>query len=207
MRRVATLFLLALFLSSALQARADEERPGAPAAGLYVTGQLLVAAPSMPDPRFAETVIYMVDHDGDGAFGVIVNRPVGRGPLDKFLKGFGIEAKNAKGDVRLLYGGPVEYPSRLFVIHTSDWRGESTLYVNGPVALSMRPDVLEAIADGTGPRDSMIILGYAGWGPNQLEQEMARSDWVTAPLDMEIVFDDDITSKWERATEAAGILL
>ena len=207
MRRIVTLFLLVLSLSSAPHVRADEEHSRTPASSPYIAGQFLVAAPGMPDPRFAETVIYMVDHDRDGAFGVIVNRPVGRGPLDKFLKGFGIEAKNSEGVVRLLYGGPVEYPNRLFVIHTSDWWGESTIHVNGPVALSVQPDVLKAVADGTGPRDSMVVLGYAGWGPNQLELEMARNDWVTAPLDMEIVFDEDIASKWERATEAAGIPL
>lgn len=174
--------------------------------GYGTGGQLLVASPKMPDPRFAGTVIYMVDHNAEGALGLIINRPVGAGPLDKFLEGFGLEPPGGNEEILLHYGGPVE-PDRLFVLHSSDWQSPRTLSIRGPLAVTAHPDVLAAMADGKGPRHSLAILGYAGWGPQQLEREIARDDWTTAPIDLELIFDDDAETKWERASAGAGITL
>lgn len=206
-----------VFLRSVLAMLATAGVLLAPASGLseaspragalpHVGGRLLVAAPSMPDPRFAGTVIYMVDHDARGALGLIINRPLGIGPLDKLIKGFGIDPGEAKGDVVLHYGGPVDSDG-LFVLHSKDWRGAATMAAAGPVAMTADTEVFRAIARGGGPKRRLVIVGYAGWGPGQLEREMARDDWMTAPADADFVFDDDVADKWERALALAGITL
>jgi putative transcriptional regulator len=160
----------------------------------------------MPDPRFAQTVIYIVSHNAQGAFGLVINRPIGAGPMREFLMGFGLEGSGNAGDVLLHYGGPVE-PARLFVLHSSDWTSPTTMTVHGGIAVTAHPEVLEAIAEGRGPRHSLVILGYAGWGSQQLDQELAREDWITAPADPALVFDEDAESKWERASEIGGLAL
>ncbi len=189
-----------------LAAACGPAAPGAASERQYLTGQLLVAAPTMGDPRFAETVIYMISHDAEGAMGLVVNRALGTGPLALLLKTLGVEPKDAAGSVRLLYGGPVE-PGRGFVLHSADFSGSSTRIVGGSVAVSFGTDVLEAIAAGAGPERSLIILGYAGWGPGQLEGELARESWLTAPADEALIFADDLDDVWQRAIANAGLSL
>ena len=135
----------------------------APARGGSAEGQLLIAAPHMPDPRFAQTVIYMVTHNAQGAFGLVINRPIGAGPMREFLLGLGLKGGRDSGEVLLHYGGPVE-PGRLFVLHTSDWKTVEPMAVHGEIAVTSHPDILKAIAEGRGPRHSLVILGYTGWG-------------------------------------------
>lgn len=204
-RSVRALFLFTLLaLTAAIGAAADSNPP---LGQIHFTrGQLLIAAPHMPDPRFAQSVIYMVDHDESGAFGLIVNRPVGSGSLDSFLKGFGIATDEAGGDIVLHYGGPVE-PERIFVLHSAEWQSVANTEVRGPVAVTAGVDVFEAIAENAGPEKSLIIFGYAGWGPRQLEGEMARDDWITAPADFSLIFDENADSKWERAFAVGGVPL
>lgn len=185
---------------------ADDAPPSGAAPPLSLRGQLLVAATSMSDPRFAHAVIYMVKHDAGGAFGLMVNRPLGAGPLDKLLRGFGLPPGDASGEVTLRLGGPVE-PDSLYVLHSSDWRGQSTFGVAGGLAVTATPEVLRAIAAGTGPRRYLLIVGYAGWGPGQLESEMAREDWLSAPADADVIFDADDAGKWDRVSAGAGITL
>ena len=196
---------LSLALSGPIGAAKDTGDP-APESSGFTQGQLVIAAPGMPDPRFAETVIYMVEHNARGAFGLIVNRPIGSGPLREFLMGFGLPAPKRTGDVLLHYGGPVD-PGRMFVLHSSDWKSPHTIDARGPIAATAHPDVLGAIAGGYGPRHSLVVLGYAGWGPQQLEIEMARGDWVTAPADPDLIFDDNAETKWERASKTGGLAL
>ncbi len=172
----------------------------------FLTGQLLVATQKLGDPRFAHTVIYMVDHDTRGAMGLIVNRAIGVGPLDKLLKGFGIEDEDATGTIRLHYGGPVDTDIG-FVLHSTDFEGPGTRVVNKEVAITTKLEVLKAIAKGEGPKRSLFAIGYAGWGPGQLEGEIARDDWVTAPADQDLIFSDDLESTWDRAIKTAGVAL
>ena len=199
----------ALWMASGLtagwagDAGAQSSLPGGQ--GHFTGGQLLVASPKMPDGRFAQTVIYMVDHDASGAFGLIVNRPLGVGPMDEFMNGLGLPPGDG-GAITLHYGGPVD-PGRVFVLHSAEWKGAEPMSRRGPVAVTSNPDVLSALSEGHGPRRSLVIMGYAGWGPRQLEGEMARDDWVTAPLDFDLIFDDDADTKWERASTKAGIAL
>lgn len=204
--RLARAFVVGLsILLLAAAARADAPPPAADNT-TFLAGQLLVATRQIGDPRFARTVIYMVSHDGTGALGLVVNRVYGHGPLAKFLQGFDIDAGDAKGDIRLHFGGPVE-PSAGFVLHTPDYRGPGTRVVNGRMAMTTEMSVLKAIAEGHGPKRSLFALGYAGWGPGQLEGEIARGDWFSAPADEDLVFDDDVETKWDRASGRAGIKL
>ena len=181
-----------------------EESEGAPASSL--AGQFLVATPKMGDPRFKRTVIYMIDHTANGAMGVVVNRAFGSGPLAEFLKGFGIEAEQTGANIRLHYGGPVER-GRGFMLHTSDYVGKGTIRVTKDISMTVQLDVLKAMAAGHGPRRALFALGYSGWGPQQLESELARDDWVAAPADEELIFGDDQDRKWHRAMARAKIKL
>lgn len=189
-------------------ARADEPETGAAkaASATPLVGQLLVASSSIGDPRFAETVIYMISHDADGAMGLVVNRAYGEGPLDALLEAVGVESEGASGRVRLQYGGPVE-PGRGIVLHSADYSGASTRVVADRVAVSFGKDVLEAIAAGVGPQRSAILLGYAGWGPGQLEDELSRDDWLTARSEESLIFSDDLDSVWRNAMDHAGLSL
>lgn len=168
-----------------------------------LAGQFLVASPEMPDPRFAQTVVYLVSHDEHGAMGLIVNRNYGRGPLKSLLQGFGVEKAKAEETVVLHYGGPVEQ-IRGFVLHSADYSGPSTQVVADDVALSTGFDILKALAAGGGPRQRLFLLGYAGWGPSQLEGEIARNDWLTAPAEDRLIFSDEGERIWEEALKRAG---
>lgn len=182
--------------------------PGAAAGetGPYLAGQLLVAATQLGDPRFHKTVIYMVTHNADGALGLVVNRPLGSGPMDKFFEGFGLEAEGVEGSIRIHYGGPVA-PGTAFVLHSPDYSGPGTTQVPGGLSMSTQLNVLKAIAEGKGPKQSLIVFGYAGWGAGQLEGEMARDDWLTAPAEDALIFSDDPEGVWDKAMAKAGIAL
>jgi len=195
---------LALVLAlPALPGCADDKAPGGSPNTLFLTGQLLVATPDTTDPRFAETVIYMITHRPDGASGLIVNKVLGRGPIAEFLKGFNINTGAAEGTIRFHYGGPVE-PQLGFILHTSDYDGPKTRVIDERVSLTTELHVLKAIAEGKGPRHSLLALGYSGWSGGQLEAEIARGDWLSAPADEKLIFDDDLDSKWKRASQKAG---
>ncbi len=168
-----------------------------------LSGQLLVASPEMRDPRFAGTVIFMVRHDSHGAMGLVINRLLGSGSVAELLRVFGLEDDDAKGTIRMHYGGPVE-PQYGFVLHSTDYARDGTILVNKDVAMTSEVEVLRAISRGKGPRRSLFAFGYAGWGPGQLEGELARKAWITVPADKGILFDDDLDSKWQRAMARRG---
>ena len=175
---------------------ADAQAPPVPAATL--SGQLLVALPSLSDPRFTRTVIYMVKHDARGATGLIINRPIGDVPIAVLLKQTGLPETGATGSIKLHVGGPVE-PTRISVLHSDDYKGPETALVAGGIAITSQPDILEAIAAGKGPRRVHFNVGFAGWGPGQLEEEIREGSWITVPSDNAIIFDDAYETKWDRA--------
>ena len=131
-------------------------------ANRFLAGQLLVASSEMKDPRFAESIIYMVKHDDDGALGLVINKPVAKGPFDELLKGFGIDGKGAKGEIVVHYGGPVSRHQG-FVLHSDDMGLDSSTKVKDGVAMTADAKMIQAIAAGKGPRQALLILGYAGW--------------------------------------------
>ncbi len=161
-------------------------------------GQFLVATDELRDPRFIRTVVYMVQHDARGAMGLVVNRPMGDIPLADLLDRLGLEGKGVNGEIRVHYGGPVE-PSRGFVLHTNDYVTQGTEVVKDGIAVTFQPEILRAIGTGTGPRRTLLALGYAGWSPGQLEAELEAGAWVLVPADEALLFDDNYEKKWARA--------
>lgn len=165
-----------------------------------LTGQLLVASPSMGDPRFRETVIVMVRHSRDGAMGLIVNRAAGEQPMAELLQAFGDDATKAEGSVPVYLGGPVQ-KELAFVLHSTDYRRTGTMDFTGEIAVTADRDVIHDIAAKTGPKKFLLVFGYAGWAPGQLEGEIAANAWYTAPIDPALVFDMPRDKVWERAVE------
>ena len=148
-----------------------------------------------------------MQHDREGATGLVINRVLGAGPLDRVLEGLGLAPDaRSKRELRVHYGGPVE-PSRAFVLHSPDYRAEDTVVVSKLAALTVSPDILEDIAAGKGPARSLFALGYAGWAPGQLESELAAGAWFVVEPDEQLVFDQDTATKWQRAFERRGIEL
>jgi len=174
------------------------------ATGGFLPGQLLIAMPTMMDPRFERTVIYMCAHTSDGAMGLVLNRLIGSVTFPDLLEQLGIKPENLKDEIRVHFGGPVE-SGRGFVLHSSEFTLDGTMAVDGAIALTASIDILKAIAKGDGPRQKLLALGYAGWGPGQLEQEIQKNGWLHAPADPQIVFDGDLDSKWQRALGKLGV--
>lgn len=170
-----------------------------------LTGQLLVATPELDDPNFSHTVVYMVQHDASGAVGVVINRVLGAGPLGKLLEGLGVEeGSDSAAEIRVHYGGPVE-PGRGVMLHSPDYSEDDPLVVDDLAAFSFSLKALRDIALGHGPRQSLFALGYAGWAPDQLEEEIARGSWFTIRPDAALLFDDAIDTKWQRALARGGV--
>jgi len=169
----------------------------------YLASQLLIAMPTMQDPRFARTIVYMCAHSSEGAMGLVINRLLNQLTFSELLEQVGIHASHLDQDVRVHFGGPVE-SGRGFVLHSSDFRTDGTLAVDDAIALTASVDILKAIADGRGPRKSLLALGYAGWGPGQLEQEIQANGWLNVQPDEALVFDAELETKWTRAMGKLG---
>ena len=169
-----------------------------PADTASLTGQLLIAAPTIGDPRFAHTVILMVKHDKDGALGITINRPVGEKSIASLLEGPGEDVSGIEGTLRIFAGGPVQ-PDLGFVVHSAEYRREDTISVDEHVAMTANRQILRDIGHHRGPVKTLFALGYAGWGPGQLENELARHDWFTAPEEPKLIFDDNPANLWEDA--------
>ena len=170
----------------------------------YVTGQLLIAMPTMLDPRFKQTVIYICTHTSEGAMGLVINRLFETVYFNDLLSQLDIQPSLGINDIRVHYGGPME-SSRGFVLHTSDFVHESTMSMHDGVFLTVSVDVLKAMANGNGPKSSLLALGYAGWGPGQLDSELQTHSWLNMQADPVLVFDPNIETKWERSITKMGI--
>jgi putative transcriptional regulator len=180
------------FLRAALPTPDELPAPGS------LAGQLLIASPRMGDPRFDQTVILLVRHSHEGAVGLVLNRPLGERPLAGVLEMLGEKEDSVSGSVRVFAGGPVQ-PQIGFVIHSPDYRRAETVDIDGRVAVTSTPEILRDIGREKGPQKSLVLFGYAGWGPGQLENELAGGVWFTAPEEPALVFDEDRQKLWERA--------
>ena len=169
-----------------------------------LAGQLLVAMPQMGDARFERTVIYLCAHGKDGALGLVVNRPFRKITFPDLLGQLDIAHGPETPGIRVLAGGPVE-ESRGFVLHSDDYVRQDTLKVEGGYALTATVEILKALARGEGPQRSILALGYSGWGPGQLEREIAANGWLNVPAEEAIVFDRELDTKWERALARLGL--
>ena len=165
---------------------------------------MLIAMPAMADPRFSRSVIYMCAHSEQGAMGLVVNRPLERPSFPDLLQQLQVAPLPPARSLALCAGGPVDN-GRGFVLHTTDWTSDSTLRVNDDLALTASLDILQAIAGGGGPRQGVLALGHAGWGPGQLDQEMQQNAWLSAPADMALLFDTAHDTKWRRAMASLRI--
>lgn len=168
-------------------------------------GQILIAMPGMGDPRFNQSVILVCAHSDDGAMGLIINKPVPELSFDRLIDQLAIAKGEAGREIRVHQGGPVER-SRGFVLHSRDWQaGRATMQIAGRYGMTATLDILEALAKGDGPRSALLALGYSGWGPGQLEAEIARNDWLTAEVSADLVFSPDDNGKWSGALREMGI--
>ncbi|MBP2227421.1 putative transcriptional regulator [Azospirillum agricola] len=169
-----------------------------------LTGQLLIAMPGMEDPRFQRTVIYMCAHSEEGAMGLVINRLFGSITFEDLLEQLDMEVSQPVNNLPVHYGGPVE-SGRGFVLHSTDYVRDGTLVVNDDVALTATIDILRAISEDRGPRRNLLLLGYAGWGPGQLDAEFQANGWLNVPCDEELLFDTDLEAKWERSIAKLGV--
>lgn len=178
----------------------------------YLDGQMLIAMPSIGDPRFERSVIYLCAHSENGAMGIIVNK---KSPMISFadlLDRLEVIPEEDRislppdiRDLQVQFGGPVE-PARGFVLHTSDYfSNDTTLPIDERVALTATLDILRAIAGGEGPRRVLLALGYAGWGPGQLESEIHHNGWLHCTADEDLLFDSDLDAKYTAALAKIGV--
>lgn len=172
---------------------------------MQLTGKLLVAMPGMQDPRFDHAVILLCAHGPEGAMGLILNKPLQELQFAELLDHLEIASGGATPVVPCLYGGPVER-GRGFVLHAAGTaRHEGRIDVGGRFAVTTTRDILVDLAEGKGPQEAMLALGYSGWGAGQLEAEIARNDWLTVDADAALVFSGAAQAMWPRALAVLGI--
>lgn len=170
----------------------------------YLAGQLLIAMPQLRDPRFSRTVVYLCAHTAEGAMGLVVNRSFDGLTFPQLLEQLEIPSTPSCEEIRIHFGGPVE-GGRGFVLHSTDYMHETSMRVDGTVALTATVDVLKAISTGQGPKSSLLALGYAGWGAGQLDAEIRDNSWLNVPADPDLLFSGDLEHKWEQAIHKLGI--
>lgn len=169
-----------------------------------LTNQLLIAMPSMLDPNFSTTVTLVCEHNDDGALGIIINRPTTL-KLSGLFEQLSVEdADPGTAANPVLSGGPVG-TERGFVLHGPEYVYENTLAVSGDICLTLSRDVIDAMAAGDGPDQTLVALGYAGWEAGQLEEEMLSNSWLSVPATPEIVFDTPFADRWDSAARTLGI--
>ena len=172
---------------------------------LDLTGKILIAMPGMGDPRFAHSLVYLCAHSEDGAMGLIVNKTMGQMTFSDLLEQLSIEESSKSRPLPLHFGGPVE-GGRGFVLHSAEYRSQiSTLPVDDFFSMTATQDVLEEMAQGAGPDKALMALGYSGWGPGQLEGEIAQNGWLICDAGFELVFDLADEKKWEAALNTLGV--
>lgn len=178
----------------------------------YLDGQMLIAMPAMNDERFSRAVIYVCAHSTEGAMGIIVNHPASNIKFPDLLVQLEvipaserIQLPTRAEEVKVLKGGPVE-TGRGFVLHSADFFIEnSTLPIDEGICLTATLDILKAIARGNGPTSAILALGYAGWAPGQLEQEIQQNGWLHCAADPELIFGKDTGTKYQKALRKIGI--
>ncbi|GJL89151.1 MAG: UPF0301 protein [Minwuia thermotolerans] len=172
--------------------------------GDSLQAQLLIAMPSMQDERFQRSVIFMCSHTADaGAMGLMINKQLPNLQFADLAKQLDIEAGNSP-PITMHFGGPVE-TGRGFVLHSDDYHRDATVPMAEGVSMTATVDILRAMASGVGPGEAILALGYAGWAPGQLEQEIQRNDWLHCTADSDLIFEVALDSKWEAAVRRIGI--
>ena len=171
---------------------------------MNLTGQLLISMPSLNDERFFKTVIYLCAHSKDGAMGIIINKKIDYDLYPDLLQQLGIDKPLGNKKLFIRYGGPVE-SGRGFILHSDEIMQKDTLSIEKGVALTSTAEFFEDLSEGKGPRNSILALGYAGWSPGQLENEILSNSWMTLQTDSSFLFDDEVSNKWLNAYKLLGI--
>ena len=174
---------------------------------LNLANHFLIAMPSMNDPIFGGTVVYICEHNDKGVLGVVINKPTDM-TMDVLFDRIDLKLSDSLRpsvvDEPIMFGGPVQ-DDRGFVLHSPGGRYSSSLSVTDDVAFTTSIDVLEAVANGTGPQRMLVSIGYAGWSPGQLEEEIARNGWLTVGADARVLFDLPIEERYNAAIKLLGI--
>ncbi len=170
----------------------------------YLSHQFLIAMPTLADPNFFQTVTYITEHNANGALGLVINRPLNL-TLNQLLEHLNLSSDRPEvAEIPVYHGGPVQ-PEQGFVLHSPVGHWGTTLRVNNDIGITTSRDILQAVARGEGPDHLLVALGYAGWGPGQLEQEMADNAWLSSPFDFDIVFATPSDQRWLAAAALLGI--
>lgn len=172
-----------------------------------LTGKVLIAMPGMADPRFQRSVVLICAHSEEGAMGLVLNHPLPEIKFTELLEQLGIDVEDTARHIEVRFGGPVE-PARGFVLHSVPEHGddpEGRLRIGSALAMTSTRDILEDLARGQGPQDAVLALGYAGWGPGQIEAEMLQNGWLTGDGVEELIFGAAHEEKWQLALRAQGI--
>ncbi|MBT8449650.1 MAG: YqgE/AlgH family protein [Gammaproteobacteria bacterium] len=164
---------------------------------------LLIAMPSLKDPFFKQSVTYVIQHNAEGAMGVMINQPMPINEAD-LLEQLGLNAQEMQQEKTVLNGGPVQI-QRGFVLHRPLGNWDASMTITDNVALTTSMDILQQIGNGTGPDDYLMMLGYAGWDAGQLEQEMLENSWLTVPASESLLFETALEERWIQASQLLGI--
>ena len=184
---------------------AEDKRAKAIGGESFLEGKLLIALPGMSDARFERSVIYMCAHSITGAMGLMINKPIEGLGFQELLRRLDLPVSDNTPNSAILFGGPVE-TGRGFVLHTGEYEStESTLPISADISLTATLDILRAISEGHGPERAVFALGYAGWGPGQIEAEIQANGWVHCDPDASLIFGNDMDSKWAVALQKLGI--
>ena len=171
----------------------------------YLDHQMLIAMPGMGDPRFEKSVVFMCAHSEDGALGLIINKPTREIRFQTLLEQLDLDVGPAQRDIRVHFGGPVEQ-QRGFVLHSADYGcAEGTLKIDQQFRMTATMQALEDIGQGHGPKSALFALGYAGWGPGQLESELSHNAWLTVDASPNLIFQVPAGQKWAASLESLGI--
>ncbi len=170
-----------------------------------LNGKILIAMPGMTDPRFDHSIVFMCSHSDEGAMGLIVNKPADDLTFSTLLQQLDIEKTDAQVELTVHIGGPVE-PGRGFILHSGDYvSNESTLRVTAEFGMTATMDVIKDISSGAGPKRCIFAMGYAGWGPGQLEGEIAANGWLVCDSSSDLVFSGEDQMKWSAALATLGV--
>ena len=169
-----------------------------------LTGKIIVSMPSLEDERFFKTVIYMCAHSSQGSMGIIINKKIDYDLYPDLLEQLGIDKPLDNKKLFIRYGGPVE-SGRGFVLHSDDMIRKETLNIDKGVALTSTTEFFDDLSAGKGPKNSILALGYAGWGPGQLEDEIIKNSWMTLSVDTSFLFDEEVSKKWTEAYKIIGV--
>lgn len=166
-------------------------------------GHFLIAMPGLADPKFSRSLTYICDHSDEGAMGVVVNQTLDI-DLSEVYKQLKLPQLSNSRHQQVLAGGPVQV-ERGFVLHTAPGRWDGSMPVTDEICLTSSRDVLDDLSHDMGPEQFLVTLGYAGWGPGQLEEEIAENSWLTVKADSSILFNTPAEQRWAAAAKCLGI--